>query len=325
MLHGNGKHSTAQCHTLINNPDLKARLQATARRDPPPAQQVHTTTTDNGYGFVFTMHAKDLSADNRPWDSFDECKTDDNQGLPSKACMPQYMLSTQTTAAKINRWCVDGASTIMATWDRCRCFNIRSCRVQIDGSNAASDAGTMICTEVGDTEITVYDKDTGRSSKHKITNVLINEAFPFHIFSEIVAGERGAKCIKQHGSWSFFNDTGFILHASQQMNLPAAGDQANKLYWIDEHKATVDEQEHTAVVNVSRSQDMWEHVDVFEEFDHHCQVCGFPEQAHHRACTICCAIQPVRSMADAYYSSPMPIVSYAAPRLFGRRLCAAGR
>ena len=114
----------------------------------------------------------------------------------------------------------------------------------------------MICTEVGDTEITAYDKDTGRSSKAKITNVPINEAFPFHSFSEIVAGERGAKCLKQHGSWSFSNDAGFILHGSQQMNSPAAGKGANKLYWIDEQKAT-------AVVNVSRTQDKAEHMDVW--------------------------------------------------------------
>ena len=174
ILHGKG-HETESCVHLSNNPGLKATLQAgiTAQGG---GRQVNATTAneDDGYSFVCTTHASGL----------------ENQGLPYTASIPEYMLSTRGVSTKIDRWCVDGASTIMATWDKKRCFNIRSCEVVIHGSNAARDAGSMVCREVGDTLVPIYDSRTGKSSRAKFTNVLINEAFPFHIFSEVLAYER---------------------------------------------------------------------------------------------------------------------------------------
>ena len=97
------------------------------------------------------------------------------------------------TDTKIDRWCVDGAATAMGTYDRARCINIRDCAVQIIGANSSVEANSMICQEMGDVEIVTVDPASGQNMTMLLTGVLINEHFPFHIFSEIVAFEKGSE------------------------------------------------------------------------------------------------------------------------------------
>jgi hypothetical protein len=154
----------------------------------------------------------------------------------TNATMPEFIFTTRMSPCKIDQWCVDGAATSMAIYDRSRCFNIRKCNVQIFGSNSAVEEGKMMCTEIGDTYLTAYDRDSGKSSTTHLTNVLISELFPFHIFSEIVAFDRGNTCIKAKNTWTFYANGAFVMHASQRLlNDPSLrGRSDSKLYWVDE-------------------------------------------------------------------------------------------
>jgi hypothetical protein len=218
-------HSTADCNLLLKNTRLKAILMAEASSKDgngrPAGAQIHATAagTDNGYSFIYMMRAVDVS------------------GPPAAAAMSQCIFTMRATATKIDLWCIDGASTTMATWDRARCFNIRKCSVQIFGSNSSDGAGKLVCTEMGDTNITTYNKATGKRAVTLVTNVLISDAFPFHIFSEIVAFDRGNACTKTKDSWTFFNrDGGFVFNGSQRLlNDPDFKDTGDSsLYWIDQ-------------------------------------------------------------------------------------------
>jgi hypothetical protein len=129
-------------------------------------------------------------------------------------------------------WCVDGASTTFATFDRTRCFNIQPCSVSIFGPNADDN---FLCTEVGDCHIDTYDKATGKTGRMLATNVLINTKFPFHIFSEIIAFEKHCTATKSLGSWQLFSpDSHPIFHASQRLLNKTSGHSDVKLYFVDE-------------------------------------------------------------------------------------------
>jgi hypothetical protein len=145
-----------------------------------------------------------------------------------RRAMPEYVFAMRD-APKLNKWCVDGAATIMATYDRGLCFDIRPCNVTVLGPDSEHD---FVCREMGSVIITVFDSASGVERTIRVLDVLINSAFPFHIFSEIIAFDKGATCVKAKGSWLFKNRTGdFLFHASQQ--LLGQGDNS-KLYFIDE-------------------------------------------------------------------------------------------
>jgi hypothetical protein len=171
-----------------------------------------TSTTMNGYTFCFT----------------------------TRITMPQHVF-TMREAPKIDMWCVDGASTTFATYDRARCFNIQPCQVSIFGPNVKDN---FVCTEMGNCYVDTYDKTTGKASQMLATNVLINENFPFHIFSEILAFEKRCTATKELGSWQFYSpDKQPLFHASQRLltKIPAPGHSDVKLYFIDDqaHQAPV--------------------------------------------------------------------------------------
>ena len=222
LVHGEGAtHPTSECHAVINNPRLKAVLQAASGR--PSGQQIHATTAvfDDDSSFMYAMRAQP------------QCEFP----VPTKVTMPESIFATcAASPGKIDSWCVDGAATAMGTWDRGLCINIRPCHVQIYGSNSSVEAGKMICTEMGDANITTWNPHTGVYAKVVITNVLIHAAFPFHIFSEIVAFDRGNSCVKAKGSWTFRHAGRFIMHCSQRLLHDPAfkGRSDSKLYWIDE-------------------------------------------------------------------------------------------
>ena len=66
-------------------------------------------------------------------------------------CVSETVFSLRNEP-KINLWCVDGASTTHATWDRSRCFDIRPCNVTIHGMSKSGDHH-LVCTEMGDTYV----------------------------------------------------------------------------------------------------------------------------------------------------------------------------
>jgi hypothetical protein len=193
-------HNTSDCRKA------KSALQQLAGQT---QQNVNTTLTGNnqgtstlnGYDFCFTTQVNRFE-------------------------MPKHVFTMQD-APKVDKWCVDGASTTFATYDRTRCFNVRECKVNIFGPNSRD---SFICTEVGDCHINTYDKDTGNTGQMLATNVLISANFPFHIFSEILAFEKRCTATKALGSWQFFSpDERPLFHASQSLL-----DDGVKLYFVDE-------------------------------------------------------------------------------------------
>ena len=202
-----------------------------------PGQQVHSTTadTENGYSFIFVLGADFKDPVTAP--ALQLQVDGELEGPPlQQVSMPASIFATRSSSDKIDLWCVDGAATTSATFDRNLCFNIRTCSVQIRGSNSEVEDGKMMCTEMGDANVVAYDPATGQSTVTLLTNVLIHPAFPFHIFSEIVAFDKGVQCMKKKDSWNFtYNDT-FVVHASQRLlNDPShKGRSDSKLYWIDQ-------------------------------------------------------------------------------------------
>ena len=150
------------------------------------------------------------------------------------ACVTRVSLPTHIFAMlgkpKIDLWCVDGAATVMATWDRTKCINIRACNVSIDGPNSQD---SFVCKEMGDAYIYAINED-GSEVRILATGVLIDAAFPFHIFSEIKVFKTHATAIKKLGSWQFNKANGEpLFHASQRLlNMGKSGDV--ELYFIDE-------------------------------------------------------------------------------------------
>ena len=205
-LHKSSTHDASECNVLNNNPELKAALDKTAASD---QRRVNTTMKDspNGYSFMF----------------------------PTRVSVPHHILAMRGSP-KIDMWCVDGAATTFATYDRTKCFNIRPCNVSIFGPN---DKDSFSCTEMGDALISVINKSTGKIDDILATDVLINEAFPFHIFSEILAFEKHCTAVKSLGSWQFLTpnkDT--LFHASQRLLKSGSTHSDVKLYFIDEAPRT---------------------------------------------------------------------------------------
>ena len=200
-LHKSTAHDASECNALANNPDLKAALGKTDTS----GQRVNTTTTDtlNGYSFMF----------------------------PTRVSVPHHILAMRG-APKIDMWCVDGAATTFATYDRTKCFNIRPCSVSIFGPNSKD---SFSCTEMGDALISVINKSTGKTDEILATDVLISEAFPFHIFSEILAFEKHCTAVKSLGSWQFLTpNKETLFHASQRLLKSGSTHSDVKLYFIDE-------------------------------------------------------------------------------------------
>lgn len=196
--HGRGTHSTEEC-------------RGSKPWQPPATVAVTTATEGNGHlfnGFEFTN--------------------------TTRFSCGEHVFTLQS-APKIDRWCVDGASTTHATYDRDRCFNIRPCSVSIHGPNSSD---SMTCTEMGDTYAFAYQAATGMTNRVLLKQVLINTAFPFHIVSEILLFEGFCTATKSLGSWQFYTPEPArlpLLHASQHLTTASQSLQANiKLYFMDE-------------------------------------------------------------------------------------------
>jgi hypothetical protein len=214
-LHKSDSHDTCECSVVKNNPQLQALYKVGQN------QQVQATTHGHS-DFIFT----------------------------TRVTFPQYILATQG-APKIDMWCVDGAATTMATYDRTKCVNIRACHVVIHGPNGNDD--TFICKEMGDAHITAYDKVTGKTTSLIASDVLISDAFPFHIFSEIVAFKRHCTATKKLGSWQFNAPGGGpLFHASQSLlgTNKSVGNSDVELYFIDEAPVGQDTQAPAVAASV---------------------------------------------------------------------------
>jgi hypothetical protein len=214
LFHKKNNHNTEECHQLNTmHPELKA-FYAT-KSHVPGSQQI-----------------------NAAYDAGEAAQG--NQGLEqhrfeninvTRVSMPRHIFA-MSGGTKVDMWCVDGASTTMATWDRGRCHNIRACTVSVEGPNSL-DKG-FVCTEQGDGYITAFDKATGGTVEILVHDVLINEAFPFHIFSEIKAFKAGSTATKREGAWQFYSSSGKpLLHASQRL-LDTKGGGGVELYFVDE-------------------------------------------------------------------------------------------
>jgi hypothetical protein len=78
-----------------------------------------------------------------------------------RRAMPEFML-TAVGKMRINAWCVDGAATSNATFDRTLLRNIRKCNIEIFGANSETEPAKMLCTEKGDAIITTFYKATAK-------------------------------------------------------------------------------------------------------------------------------------------------------------------
>ena len=107
-LHKSPTHDTSECRMVKNNPALAELLSSRNghRINKTTSAPVETNgpSPDSDYSFMF----------------------------PTRASLPQYVFAMRG-APKIDMWCVDGAATTSATYDRSRCFNIRPCKVIIHG------------------------------------------------------------------------------------------------------------------------------------------------------------------------------------------------
>ena len=228
--HMTTSHNTADCAMVNANPKLKALFAAV-----PGGQQVNVTTEASSAG-----------------DGFDwACVT--------RVALPQHVFAMRGSP-NIDMWCVDGASTTMATWDRSRCHDIVPCHVNIVGPNSKAD--TFVCKEKGSAYIHAVDKDTGTAVKILVTDVLISPAFPFHIFSEIKAFKAHATAVKKLGSWQFTSPSGApLFHASQRLlsatsahlqrfSSPREDSSDVELYFIDEHSPSSAERGSVGVPKV---------------------------------------------------------------------------
>ena len=229
-VHGpNSSHTSLQCNALRKmNLDKAARA---AEFTTTATQQVRAATTENGYDFMFPMRALP-----QPQHHFMYTL---RNGITSAIShfMPQYIMSVRDTTPKINAWCIDSGATCFGTYDRKLCHNIRPCNTTIFGASAEVDSGTMVCTEMGDLYLQAYIKQTGKTNNILLTDVLINAAFPFHIFSEIVAFDRGNTATKSKNEWSFHDQSGErSFNGSQKFinSLPMQNRSDKKLYFIDE-------------------------------------------------------------------------------------------
>jgi hypothetical protein len=152
----------------------------------------------------------------------------------TRVSMATSSVFTMQGKPKIDLWCVDGASTVMATWDISRCFDIVDCHVSIDGPNSSDTS--FVCSKKGSTYIPALNKD-GTVTRILATDVLISSAFPFHIFSEIKVYKKLATATKKLGAWQFYTASGAPLcHASQRLLGTGTGRGDNELYFIDEVK-----------------------------------------------------------------------------------------
>ena len=72
-----------------------------------------------------------------------------------------------------------------------------------------------MCKEMGDTYIDVQAAEgsapDGKTAKLLVTDVLISSAFPFHVFSEILAFEKGCTATKSLNAWLFYSPVGSLL------------------------------------------------------------------------------------------------------------------
>ena len=206
-------------------------------------------------------------------------------------------MATRSSEPKINRWCVDGAATSNATWDRRICFNIRNCNVSIHGANS-KDEGNMTCSEIGDAVIWARNDQAGGSTKVLVRNVLINSAFPFHIFSEIVAFDCGNSANKKKNSWTFSDDGGRqILHASQQLLDSRAykGRSDTKLYYIDEAEGIGRASGARGKAQNHFAQDSIKQMSTATI----CRVCESPKEAGNgKQCMICSLLEASTQVVD---------------------------
>jgi hypothetical protein len=184
-----------------------------AQASPSAGASVHATTV-MGNGYEFTMATRVCS---------------------------QAIFALQQ-APKIDRVCVDGASTTHGTYDRSRCTNITGCHVSIHSINSDSK-DHIVCTEMGDMAVSMYNAATGSCTTVLLKKVLISESFPFHVFSEILAFEQRCTATKELNSWQFYTprpDSKPLFHASQQLlrqGESGSHGSSQKLYFIDEQPA----------------------------------------------------------------------------------------
>ena len=204
-FHNSRTHSDDECRSKRPGQST-TQADAGSRR----AEQANATT-HGGYEFVLS-----------------------NVALRGEASFAS-MDAAHSGGPKIDRWCVDGASTVHATYDRDRCFDIRAASVTVGGSNSSAP---FIATEVGSTYVDAFDATTGKTNRIMLKDVIISEHFPFHIFSEIVCFKAKCTCAKADASWSFKTPRGApLLHASQQLLGPTDGSPRSELYFIDEAPA----------------------------------------------------------------------------------------
>jgi hypothetical protein len=90
---------------------------------------------------------------------------------------------------------------------------------------------------MGKRKIRALNEQTGEVVTLIADEVLIHEAFPFHILSEDKVFQKGCTAFKKHGSWQFRKPAGApLFHASQRLATGGSGAGNSRLYFIDEQR-----------------------------------------------------------------------------------------
>jgi hypothetical protein len=179
-LHQTAWHNNDNCKTQqkIKSQNPTSTQQGTQQINTSTHTEPNVNETHNGYAFMF----------------------------PTRFDMPQHVFSLANTP-KIDMWCVDGASTTFATYDRARCVNLRSCNVTIKGPNMED---TFVCTEIGDCDIDILDEISGEKKNCWQRTCLSVKNFLFISSQRSWPSKRGVLAPRSWACGSFLILTKFL-------------------------------------------------------------------------------------------------------------------
>ena len=193
-------HDTHECRSIQSDPELRKAFNVERDRS---TAAIHAAEFEPTYEHVFTVQHETVA----------------------------HINAAQTGAGTDARamTCVDGASTAHTSNDATECYDVVKCNVLVKGAN--SEDNSFVCQSKGKRDISLRDATTGEESKLLTTEVLIDDRFPFSIFSEIaMQRERSDTITKtmEKGKWTFVGANKNEIFQARQL-LP----NTSELYFIN--------------------------------------------------------------------------------------------